>query len=256
VDAERYPGLSCVDTTVTALGVTRRAVLTHSPTLHAKQSAGFDQTLAKARRRLSELQARLARGRTHRDRAAVQAEIAKICKPRWVAQVITTTLTGTAPAELRLSWRTDQAARRRLENRLFGKRILFTNREHWSTADVVAGYRSQNGVESGFRQMKDPHLVSFGPMHHWTEQKIRVHVFYCVLALTIAHLMRRQAEHAGLHMSVRELLDTLAGIQETVLLYHDGDKGRPRAQRMLTDTDPTQQQLAQIFNIARYTPTR
>src|SRR5437773_1878341 len=83
-----------------------------------------------------------------------------------------------------------------------------------------AAYRSQNGVESGFRQMKDPHAVSFGPMHHWTEQKIRVHVFYCVLALTVAHLMRRQAEQAGLHMSVRELLDTLAGIQESVLLFY------------------------------------
>ena len=256
VDRQRYPGLGCVDTTVTALGVTRRAVLTHSPTLHAKQSAGFDQTLAKIRARLGELQARLARGRTRRDRAAVQAEIATICKPRWVNQVITTTLTGTEPAELRLSWRTDTRARRRLEDRLFGKRILFTNREQWTTADVVAGYRSQNGVESGFRQLKDPHVVSFGPMHHWTEQKIRVHVFYCVLALTIAHLMRRQAEHAGLHMSVCELLATLAGIEETVLLYHDGGKGRPRAQRILTDMDPVQQQLAEIFDTGRYAPTR
>ncbi len=256
VDRQRYPGLGCVDTTVTALGVTRRAVLTHSPTLHAKQSAGFDQTLAKTRARLGELQARLARGRTRRDKAAVQAEIATICKPRWVNQVITTTLTGTEPAELRLSWRTDTRARRRLEDRLFGKRILFTNREQWTTADVVAGYRSQNGVESGFRQLKDPHVVSFAPMHHWTEQKIRVHVFYCVLALTIAHLMRRQAEHAGLHMSVRELLATLAGIEETVLLYHDGGKGRPRAQRILTDIDPVQQQLAEIFDTARYAPTR
>ena len=40
--------------------------------------------------------------------------------------------------------------------------------------------------------------------------------------------MRREAEHAGLHLSVRELLATLAGIEETVLLYHDGGKGRPR----------------------------
>src|SRR5664279_4565914 len=46
VDGHRYPGLSYVDIEVTALGVTRRGVLTHSPTLHAKQSRGFDQTLA------------------------------------------------------------------------------------------------------------------------------------------------------------------------------------------------------------------
>jgi len=256
VDDKRYPALTCVDTTVTALGVRRRAVLTHSPTLHAAQSRGFDQTLTKARRKLTELQATLARGHTRRGRGAVESEIAAICKPRWVSQVVTTTLTGQTPAQLRLTFRTDTGARNRLEEKLFGKRILFTNRDDWPTADVVAAYRSQSEVESGFRQMKDPHVVSFGPMHHWTDSKIRVHVFYCVLALTIAHLMRRQANDAGLDLSVRELLTTLAGIGETVLLYHDGGKGRPRARRMLTDMDPTQKQLAKLFDIDRYAPTR
>ena len=156
---------------------------------------------------------------------------------------------------MRLSWRTDTKARKRLEERLFGKRILFTNRD-WPVPDVVAAYRSQSDAEFGFRQLKDPHVVSFSPMHHWTDSKIRVHVFYCVLALAVAHLMRRQADHAGLHLSVRELLDHLAGIEETELLYHDGGKGRPRVQRMLTDMTPTQQQLADLFDIHQYAPTR
>jgi transposase len=256
VDPDRFPGLTYLDTTVTALGVTRRAVLTHSQTLHAAQSRGFDQTLAMAQRRLGELAHRLARGKTRRDRPAVQADITAICKPRWVAEVMTTTLTGDKPADLRLTFAVDQAARTGLERRLFGKRILFTNRHTWPVAEVVAAYRSQAGVESGFRQLKDPHVVSFSPMHHWTDQKIRVHVFYTVLALTIAHLMRRDAEQAGLHMSVRELLGELSGIQETVLLYHDGGKGRPRARRLLTDMSTTQRQLAELFTINHYAPTR
>ncbi len=255
VDPERYPGLRYVDTTVTALGVTRRAVLTHSANLAAKQSRGLDQTLAKARRRLAALQARLARGRTRRDHDKVQAEIATICKPRWVADILTVTLTGETPAELRLTWRTDAKARKQLEERLFGKRILFTNRD-WPVAEVVAAYRSQSDAEFGFRQLKDPHVVSFSPMHHWTDSKIRVHVFYCVLALAIAQLMRRHAAQAGLQLSVRELLDQLADIEETVLLYHDGGKGRPRIQRILTDMEPTQQRLADLFDIQRYAPTR
>src|SRR6266540_2939431 len=109
--------------------------------------------------------------------------------------------------------RIEQAPRRRLERRIFGKRILFTNRDEWTTAEVVAAYRSQSEVEAGFRQLKDPQVVSFSPMHHWTDQKIRVHVFYCVLALAVAHLLRRHADQAGLHLSVRELLGELAGIQ-------------------------------------------
>jgi transposase len=256
VDPETYPGLTCVDTQVTALGVTRRAVLTHSQTLHQAQSRGFDQTLAKARRRLSILQARLARGRTRRGRDAVETEIAAITKPRWVAEVLHTRLTGQTPEQLRLTFRTDTRARNRLQDRIFGKRILFTNRDQWTTADVVTAYRSQNDVEASFRQMKDPHVVSFAPMHHWTDSKIRVHVFYCVLALTIAHLMRRETEKTGLHLSVRELLATLASIQETVLLYHSGGKGRPRARRILTDTSQAQDQLAELFNLNCYAPTR
>ena len=88
----------------------------------------------------------------------------------------------------------------------------------------------------------------------------------CVSVRVVAHafeanatqrkLMRRHADQAGLHLSVRELLDQLAGIEETVLLYHDGGKGRPRVQRMLTDTTPTQQKLADLFDIHQYAPTR
>jgi transposase len=256
VDPDRFGDLTAVDTTVTALGVTRRAVLTHSPTLHAGQSRGLDQTLAKARARLAGLQARLHRGQTRRPRQAVEADIAAILKPRWVNQIITVTLTGDEPATFRLSWRTNTRARAKLEQRLFGKRILFTNRDGWPLADVVAAYRSQSEAEFGFRQLKDPQVVSFSPMHHWTDQKIRVHVFCCVLALAVAHLMRRRAYQAGLHLSVRELLDHLAGIGETVLLYHDGGKGRPRAQRILTDMTDTQRRLADLFGIDRYAPTR
>jgi hypothetical protein len=40
-------------------------------------------------------------------------------------------------------------------------------------------------------------------------------------------LIRRQAEHADLHPSDRELLNELSGIQETVLLYHDGGTAAP-----------------------------
>jgi transposase len=256
VDADRFGDLTAVDTTVTALGVTRRAVLTHSPTLHAGQSRGLDQTLTKARTRLAELQARLAGGNTRRDRAKVEADIATILKPRWVAQIITVTLTGDDPATLRLSWRTNHHARTKLEQRLFGKRILFTNRDHWPVPEVVAAYRSQSDAEFGFRQLKDPHVVSFSPMHHWTDQKIRVHVFTCVLALAVAHLMRRVAAQAGLHLSVRELLDQLEGIGETVLLHHDGSKGRPRAQRLLTDMTDTQRRLFDLYNLQHHAPTR
>jgi transposase len=257
VDHKRFPGLGAFETTKRVFGVERRLVVTHSQNLHDKQSRGFDQTLAKARRQLGELAARLTRGNTRKPRQSVEAEIASILKPRWLSRVISTTLTGDTPAELRLSVRTSPKARAALEEELFGKRILFSDKvlEAASTAVIVADYRSQEDVEADFRQMKDPKVVSFSPMFHWTDQKIRVHAFYCVLALTVARLMVREADQAGIHLSVRELLDTLAGVQETVLLYQ-GERGRPRARRMLTELDPTQQRLYHLFGLDTYAPKR
>ena len=46
---------------------------------------------------------------------------------------------GTTPSELRLTWRTKGAAKAALADELFGKRIIFTDRDEWSIADVVAG---------------------------------------------------------------------------------------------------------------------
>jgi transposase len=255
VDLERFPGLTAVAARTMALGQDRRVIVTHSESFHTAQARGFEQTLTKARRQLAELQARLARGRTRRPRPKVEAEIGQILAPRWLDRVISWELTGDTPASLRLWWRTDPAARRRLAAEVFGKRILFTDRDDWPVDQVVAAYRSQADVEAGFRQLKDPKVVSFSPMFHWTDHKIRVHVFYCVLALAVAHLLRRQAAQAGLAMSVRELLATLAGIQETVLLYQ-GTRGRPRARHLLTEMNPTQQRLFDLSALDAYAPRR
>jgi transposase len=255
VDEQRFAGLTAFEGRAHALGADRRVILTHSPTLAQAQRIGFTQTLAKVTGQLDELADKLERGKTRRGRAAVQGEIARICKPRWVSRVVVCELTGQDPATLRLSWRIDTAAQRDLEEEIFGKRILVTDHDDWPIPELVAAYRSQAEVESGFRQMKDPRVVSFSPMHHWTGQKIRVHLLTCVLALIAAHLMRRKASHAGQRLSVRELLGQLEGIQETVLL-HQAERGRPRARRMITDMTPQQHRLYEIFNLERYAPKR
>ena len=254
VDADRFPGVTAVDTRAHGLGKDRRVIITHSETLHAKQAFGFEHTtLAKVAVRLDELAERLARGNTRRGRVAVEADIAQITKNPWVKRVLTTTLTGDTPTTMRLTWTINPTARKTLETEVFGKRILFTSHDNWPVAEIIAAYRSQHHVESDFRQMKDRHVVSFSPMHHWTDQKIRVHVFYCVLALTISRLMHRETKQAGHDLSVAALLDTLAGIQETVLIY-PSTGGRPKARHILTEMTPTQTQLYDLFHLADHAP--
>jgi transposase len=254
VDKDLFGGLTALETRRVVYGAERRAILAHSPELHAAQAAGFDgTTLAKAGKKLGELAATLARGKTRRPRQKVEAEITAITAKPWVRRVITWQLDGDRPRDLRLAWSVDPAARAALEEEIFGKHVLITNHDHWPAAGVIAGYRSQSEAEFSFRQMKDPHVVSFSPMHHWTEHNIRVHVFTCVLALQIAHLMRRTAAQAGLRLSVRDLLGQLAGIGETVLIYPSAG-GRPKARRMTTELTGHQQALYEIFSLDRWAP--
>ena len=226
----------------------------HSPELHESQARGFDgTTLAKAGRKLDELAATLSRGKTRRSKDKVAAEIEAITRKPWLRRVITWQLAGDQPRDLRLTWEIDQAARAALEEELFGKHVLITSHDDWPVPEVVAGYRSQSEAEFSFRQMKDNRVVSFSPMHHWTEHNIRVHVFTCVLALQLAYLMRRKAARADLALSVRELLGQLGGIGETVLIY-PSTGGRPKARRMTTELTGNQPKLHEIFGLGTWAP--
>src|SRR5664279_4515004 len=254
IDKSRYPGLTAIDTHRDVYGQHRRVVLTHSQNLHNDQARSFtDTTLAKAGRQLDDLAATLARGKTRRTHEQLSTEIEKITHSPWVRAVIDFELTGETPADRRLTWTVNDTKREALGKNVFGKRILITDHDDWPIADVVAGYRSQSEIESGFRQLKDPHEVSFSPMYHWTENNIAVHTFTCVLALQLAHLLRPKARRAGHDLSVKARLDTLGGIGESVLIY-PSTGGQPKARRMTTEMTTDQQALYDLFDLNRWAP--
>jgi transposase len=76
--------------------------------------------------------------------------------------------------------------------------VLITSHDDWPAAEVIAGYQSQSEAESGFRQMKDPHVVSFSPMRHWTGHNIReLHEgSICARSVLDLYCAKRVAERA------------------------------------------------------------
>jgi hypothetical protein len=198
------------------------------------------------------LAATLARGKTRRPRAKVEAEIEAITAEPWVRRVITWQLSGDQPRDLRLARGID-AARAALEGELFGKHVLITDHDDWPAAEVIAAYRSQSKAEFSVRQLKDPHVVSFSPMHHRTEHNIRAHVFTCVLALQIAHLMRRkaaQARPAPVHPSAPRPARRHRRDRPDLPLH----RGRPKARRMTTELTGDQHELCEIFELGNQAP--
>jgi transposase len=88
-------------------------------------------------------------------------------------------------ADNRLDYSFNRTGFRELKEKRLGKSILYTSRSDCTAEKIVLAYRSQYLVEEAFRWMKNVKYLSFLPIHHFTDGKIRVHAFYCVLALLI-----------------------------------------------------------------------
>ena len=73
--------------------------------------------------------------------------------------------------------------------------------------EVIQRYKELAEIERGWRALKSTLLLR--PVHHWTEERIKAHVFICVLALQIERLMRNRLKT----LSVSKALDRLRRIK-------------------------------------------
>jgi transposase len=232
-------------------------VVTRSQELLEGQLRGIAQTLRKRRQALAELQWKLkksqrpgAQGKGY-TRESLQAHADKRSAGQYIHKILAVKVSQRR-GQLQLSYRTDPQALNRLIATTLGKRILFTDNDTWSNEEIILGYRSQYHVEAAFRTMKNPHFLGWDPMHHWSDQKIRVHALYCVLALTLAGLLHRQVRQAGLELSLEASLQELSSIQEVINLYPpaQGPAGRLRAATTYTEETPLTQRLADLFHLS------
>ncbi len=90
-------------------------------------------------------------------------------------------------------------------------------------------------------------------MFHWTDSKIRVHAFYCVLALTLTSLLRRTLHQKGLALSMRRMYEWLGEIKEVLVLYpRRPGEHQPRTASCLSTMDTEQEQIFAALNLSRY----
>jgi transposase len=256
---ESVPGTSVYRTRIDVYDRQRTVLVSHSKEFQAKQTRSFAQTLTKALGELEALTGVVERGRHRMDERALTERVAGILKRRWLKQVIKVEHDLTAS---KLSFHTDQDALELVREREWGKRIIFTDRDDWTDEQILAAYRAQAKAERCFRQIKDTEFASFSPAHHWTDQKLKVHAFYCTLALIIVSLIERQISHAGIELDGLPLgpklaMRLLSGINETTLIYPPagGRQGRPRVRTTLAQIDDNQRRLYDALNLDQLAPT-
>jgi hypothetical protein len=175
------------------------------------------------------VEAAQAEGRATFDEGAAMRKIleAELFKGRsclrgfWRAEV-----TRGADGAWSLAVERDEEAREAHCSRMFGKKLTVTNRTEWTTAEILAAYAAQESVEDLFKTTKDTDHFSMRPQWHWTDDKIRMHVFLCLLAVTLAEVLRRLlADSAGVTLTKHALLDRLDKIHDGWVIV-DGEPRR------------------------------
>jgi hypothetical protein len=154
---------------------------------------------------------------------------------------------GQGPIGIRL-W-SDWHEYQRLITRYFGLRVLITDRVEWSTAQIVEAYRGQLKVETAFRDLRDPHMLSTRPQFHWTDQKLHVHAFMCVTAyllVTLLHLRAKQK--TAFDGGPRSLLAELAEVRCCCLIDMTGHKGRPHVRWQIGEFDEARRPLVEALH--------
>jgi transposase len=96
-------------------------------------------------------------------------------------------------------------------------------------------------------------------MYHWTDSKIRVHAFYCMLGISLLQFIHKKAQTAWAGLSMGQLLEELRQIQQFALLYPpQGEKGPNRVATVLSKQTLAQERLAEELglNTLRSTQSR
>lgn len=236
-------------------------VVTRSEGLLRGQVRGIWQHLRKRRHQLRRLQSALRRWHERGKKGkgytpeSLKARIQGILTGGQYASRVLKAEVRVRRKRLILTYQTDHAELERLQREVLGKRILFTDQDSWKTQEIILAYRGQHHVERAFRDMKHPVFLTWRPQFHWTDQKIRVHAFYCVSALIFASLLHRKAMKAGMNVSLQHLLRSLVEIREVYgLVPRDTAgqrRGRRRANISYTRLNEEQQRLLGIFGLDR-----
>lgn len=257
LDERQLPAVWSYRTKKKVFGVERTVLVTYNRGLFEPQRRTLVREINKRKRALRKLHESLQRAarRSNGKRPTLDAtnkKVEALLSARHMGELFTAKVRARRNGLPSLTFRFEEAAWLKLCRTLLGKTLLFTDQHTWSDEKIVLAYRSQSHVEAAFRRMKDPRFLTFRPTFHWTDQKLRVHAFYCVLALMILSLLRRKLSRAGIELSVVRMMDSLAAIHEVDVLYPTPANAPPRIRTILSSLDSQQRRVVEALALHRF----
>ena len=98
-----------------------------------------------------------------------------------------------------------------------GYHVLISSNMRHDMNEMIELYDSKDGIEKAFYTIKHP--IQIQPIRHWTPQRVRGHVFVCVVAYLLYSVARNLLKKNKMDISVLDSLDELGEIKQYVKSY-------------------------------------
>src|SRR5215475_2374904 len=244
------PGVRAVAQRAIVHGAEYLCVLKYSASFVSEQLDSLTTSLTKVMQSLQRLSLDLAKPGCRLKEAPTRNKIERwLSSTQFLGDLIRWSLDW-QDGHGKLQFDFDHAAFNKLLTQRLGRTVLVTPHLDWSAEQVVKAYSEQQHVEQVFRGLKDGDWLGWGPMYHWTDSKIRIHSFYCMLGISLLKYIHKQSNEAWPGLSMEQLLDELRQIKQFILLYPpQGEKGPPRATIVQSKTSLAQQCLAKVLGL-------
>jgi transposase len=118
--------------------------------------------------------------------------------------------------------------------------LISSNTAH-PMSEIISLYNGKDGVEKAFFTIKHP--IKINPIRHWNPQRVRAHVFVCIIAYLLHSVVKFKLRSNGIYTNVIDVLDDLGDIKQYQKSYVDSDK----EERYLTEISKEQKKMLSIL---------
>ena len=224
-------------------GRPRTVVVTYNPLTATKQRYNFEKKLLRLQDELFNFQSKVNRQAVHwRNKSVVIKRYKDLCSELHISSDLYTVEVTDIGKSLRMNFRKNHYRIGRYIDR-FGKNIIITDIKDWTTDEIVKASLDRWMVEDGFRQSKDDDLVTMMPIRHWTDSKIRCHIFTCVAALTLLRIIEIRLRRAGLHITAKSAMKQMHHLHSCLTWL----PGKRKAVRILEEPNDRQADILKAF---------
>lgn len=228
-------------------GQERTCVVSVSKQLKEGQIRGICQHADKKMLILEKFKQQLEnpKGRKRLDEKDIKERLDKIIKGQFIDGILKYEIFKTKNGLKSFTYFMDEKAFEELKENILGRKILVTNRHDWTSEEIIKAYRGQAKVEYAFRNLKNPYHLAIRPQYHWTDQKIKAHIFMCMLSYLLVVVAYIKAS-GGYKRNLNNFMEDLS----TIRLTSYTRKRDNRINYQLEELSPALKNTAKILNIS------